>query len=144
MIDPNLFTVERLLAVILDDMSGNPDTWKKHAEIILKYMPPFPREDTRPTCVVKLGKSFLRYSHGPRQGYFWDAYGDDMQSPERALMALLRAPVHPFALKLGAIDGSLFNGTLPDNEKVAALLKKTAGDPDACPEWEQLDDLVRG
>jgi len=25
-----------------------------------------------------------------------------------------------------------------------ALLKKTAGDPDACPEWEQLDDLVRG
>jgi hypothetical protein len=75
-----------------------------------------PREGTRPTCVVKLGRSFLRYSHGPRQGYFWDAYGDDMHTPERALLALLRAPVHPFAIKRAAIDGSLFNGTLPDNE----------------------------
>ena len=116
MIDPSLFTVESLLAVMLDDMSGDLDAWKKHAEIIPKYMPPYPREDTRPTCVVKLGDSFLRYSHGPRQGYFWDMYGDDMQSPERALLALLRAPVHPFALTREAIDGSLFNGTRSDEE----------------------------
>src|ERR1700722_19365640 len=115
-IDPSLFTVERLLAVMFDDQHGNLNTWRKHAEIIPNYMPPFPREDTRPTCVVKLGKSFLRYSHGPRQGYFWDVYGDDMHSPEWALLALLQAPVHPFAIKRAASDGSLFDGTLPDNE----------------------------
>ncbi len=74
MIDPSLFTVERLLATMLDDQHGNVDAWRKYAEIVPKYMPPYPGADTRPICVVKLGKSFLR-GHGH---YFWDMYGDDM------------------------------------------------------------------
>lgn len=30
-----------------------PQTWQLDCEIIPEYMPPFPREDTRPTCVLK-------------------------------------------------------------------------------------------
>ena len=112
MIDPSLFTVERILAVIFDDQHGNVDAWRKFAVIVPKYMPPYPRADTRPACVVRLGKSFLR-GHG---SYFWDMYGEDYGTPERALMALLRAPVPPFALKREAFNGSMFNGVQSDEE----------------------------
>lgn len=95
MIDPKLFTVESLLAVMFYDTYGNVDAWRKQAEIIPAYMPPFPSADTRPTCVVRLGSSFLRYSHGPRQGYFWDIYGDDLGTPADALWALIHAPIPP-------------------------------------------------
>lgn len=98
MVDPSLFTVERLLAVMFDDSSGNRDKWRAEAEIIADYMPPYPRADTRPICVVRFRDSFLRHSKGPRQGHFWDMYGDDYLSPELALMALLEAPVPPCAL----------------------------------------------
>jgi hypothetical protein len=107
-IDPSLFTVERILAAMFDDMSGNRDSWRKFAQIVPDFMPRFPDTLTRPTCVVKLGDSYLRYSKGPRQGYFWDMYGDDMLSPENALLALLRAPVPPFALKREAFTGEMF------------------------------------
>lgn len=99
MIDPAMFTVERLLAVMFDDTLGNVDAWRKRAEIVKAYMPPFPREDTKPKCVVRLDGAFLRYSKGPRQGYFWDGYGDDLLSPEDALFALLQAPVPPHLVK---------------------------------------------
>jgi|SRR5579859_4423315 len=92
MIDPKLFTVERLLWVMLNP-DGNGHYWRAQAEIITDYMPPHPRPETRPTCVVRFGKSFLRHSCGPRQGHFWDIYGDDYQSPELALLALASAPV---------------------------------------------------
>lgn len=105
MIDASLFTVERLLDVMLDDMFGNRDSWRAQAEIVPQYMPPYPREDTRPTCQVRIGKSYLRYSKGPRQGYFWDSYGDDMHSPERALLALLAAPVPPWMVKRESVSG---------------------------------------
>lgn len=108
MIDPSLFTVERLLATMLDDVAGNVDKWRKFAEIIPKYMPPHPREDTRPRCVVRLGDSFLRHSAGPRQGYFWDMYGDDMRTPEMALLALLRAPIPPRCVDQHAWNGDMF------------------------------------
>lgn len=36
----------------------------------------------------------LRHSAGPSQGFFWDMYGDDMQSPELALIGLSKA-MHP-------------------------------------------------
>lgn len=62
--------------------------WQHHCEIIPDYMPPFPREDTQPTCVIKHGEQFLRYSNGPLQGFFWDMYGDDFHSPELAIVAL--------------------------------------------------------
>lgn len=36
--------------------------------------------------------SYLRHSCGPQQGFFWDIYGDDMQSVELAVLALHQAP----------------------------------------------------
>jgi len=97
-IDPALFTVEGLLGDLLDDKHGNRDAWRKHATIEVGYMPPFPSPDTTPTCVVRFGKEFLRYSRGPRQGYFWDVVGDDFLRPSLALTALLQAPVPPSSL----------------------------------------------
>jgi hypothetical protein len=99
-IDPSLFTVERLLEAMFDDVFGNVDAWRKYAEIVPDYMPPYPHAETKPTCVVKMGGSFLRYSAGPRQQYVWDMYGDDMGTPERALLALLAAPIPPWLVKL--------------------------------------------
>ncbi len=98
MIEPKLFTLDHLLATLLDDESGNVNMWRKQAEIIVGYMPPFPSPTTRPSCVVKFGSSFLRYSKGPAQGHMWDAYGDDYFNPSLALIALLQAPVPPSAL----------------------------------------------
>jgi hypothetical protein len=72
-------------------------------------MPPFPREDTRPTVVIRHNNgteypAFLRYSCGPKQGFFWDSYGDDMQEVELAIVALSQAPyprsVAPMVFKL--------------------------------------------
>jgi hypothetical protein len=99
MINPSLFTVERLLAAFLYDSFGNRDRWRKFAEIVPDYLPPHARPDTKPRCVVRYGDSFLRYSKGPLQGFGWDTYGDDMQSTELALMALLQAPVPPSVCK---------------------------------------------
>jgi hypothetical protein len=99
MIDVKLFTVERLLATMLDDMHGNVNAWRKHAEIVPAYRAPFASDDVHARCVVRLQGSFLRYSHGPVQGYMWDIYGDDMGSPEIALMALLQAPVPPWLVR---------------------------------------------
>jgi hypothetical protein len=99
MIDPRLFTVERLLATFLDHESGNRDKWRRFAEIVPGYIPPFPSPDTQPTLVIRYGESFLRYSKGPRQGFFWDMYGDDFYTAELALVALLQAPVPPFICK---------------------------------------------
>ncbi len=99
MIDPKLFTVEHLLYTLFDNMSGNRDPWRKNATIVVDYMPRHPNADTRPTCVVRYDHSFLRYSKGPRQGYFWDVYGDHFMNPSLALLALLEAPVPPWILK---------------------------------------------
>lgn len=103
MINPKLFTVESLLEVLLEDKhfqrDTRNDTWRKHAEIVPDYMPPYPQKDTRPTCQVRCGDAWLRYSRGPKQGFFWDIYGDDFGNPALALMALLQAPVPTFFLK---------------------------------------------
>lgn len=83
--------------------------WHSQCEIIPAYMPPFPREDTRPRVVVRHNNgtehpAFLRYSCGPKQGFFWDIYGDDMQKVELAIIALSKAPyprsVAPLVFKL--------------------------------------------
>jgi hypothetical protein len=68
--------------------------WQRDCEINVAYMPPHPREDTKPTVVIRHKKSgmFLRYSKGPRQGYFWDVYGEDFLTPEIAIVALSEAP----------------------------------------------------
>lgn len=71
--------------------------WMHECKIIPDYMPPFPDKNTRPTCIVEYTyddgtTTCLRYSRGPAQGFFWDIYGEDMLSPELALIALSRAP----------------------------------------------------
>jgi hypothetical protein len=98
MINRSLFNLDRLVSAMLDTMHGNQNHWIHLVEIIPDYMPPFPSKDTRPTCVVKFKGLFLRYSAGPRQGFFWDAYGDDMHCPEMALLAVVQAPVPPCAI----------------------------------------------
>jgi hypothetical protein len=71
--------------------------WHRECEIIPDYMPPHPRDDTRPMVVVRFPNehenTFLRYSCGPAQGFFWDVYGDDMQTVELAVLALSKAPI---------------------------------------------------
>ncbi len=97
MIDPKLFTVERLLDAMFDSMFGNRDHWRGLAEIVPDYMPPYPRADTRPSVVVRvphLDDDEYSYLRGPAP-YFWDIYGDNFREPERALLALLDAPVPP-------------------------------------------------
>lgn len=96
MIDHRLFTVERLVATLLDDRCGNNDKWRKHATIEAPLVPLGPDD---PKVLVRFDNSFLRHSKGPRQGFFWDSYGDDFQTPELALLALIHAPVPPWVLK---------------------------------------------
>ena len=84
-----MFNWERLVDTLLDSSNHR---WRAEVVIHPKYMPKFPTEDTRPTVQVEYKGQFLRYSRGPRQGYFWDVYGEDMHTPELAFCALLEAP----------------------------------------------------
>ncbi len=81
----------KLVNLLLDQF------WHKQCEILPDYKPPHAHCDAKPTVQIKFqGTSyplFLRYSRGPKQGYFWDIYGDDMHSIEVAILALSRAPV---------------------------------------------------
>lgn len=99
-----MFTIEGLLRALLDDSHGNRDAWMRLAVIVPEYMPPYPDDKTRPSCVVRVSHgdepdpdnwSYLRHSSGPRQGHFWDCYGDDYLNPNLALIALLKAPPPP-------------------------------------------------
>lgn len=88
-------TGERLFEELTSLLLDQP--WHERCAIITDYMPPFPRSDTRPRTVVKFNDGtehppFLRHSCGPKQGFFWDIYGDDMQSIPLAILALSRAP----------------------------------------------------
>jgi hypothetical protein len=97
-VDPKLFSVESLLAAMFDDMAGNNNVWRKHAEIILGHRLLFPKSGDPPNkAVVKYGGSYLRRGCG--RSHFWDCYPDDFGTPEWALLALLDAPVPPFLLK---------------------------------------------
>lgn len=91
------FDVDRLVRELLGidwTMPGN--AWREDCEIIPAYMPPYPRADTQPKCVVRhVSGAFLRHSKGPRQGHGWDIYGDDYHNPELALIALSQAPPPP-------------------------------------------------
>lgn len=90
-----------LLIYTLLDFEHHP--WRRHVEIITDYMPPHPLPSTVPRCVVRYTGSmssdeeegFLRYSKGPRQGHFWDMYGDDYTNLALALVAVLHAPPPP-------------------------------------------------
>lgn len=81
----------KLTALLLEEK------WHEKCEIIPNYMPKYPREDTRPTVQVRYNDDseyapMLRYSRGPKQGFFWDIYGEDMQTIELAIIALSKAP----------------------------------------------------
>ena len=85
------FDHNKLVRCILDE------PWHNDCEIIVDYMPPFPNPDTKPTIQVKYndGSEYpphLRYSRGPKQGFFWDIYGEDMYSVELAIVAISQAP----------------------------------------------------
>lgn len=89
--DAAQFVPQKLVNLLLTQV------WQHQCQIIPDYMPNFPREDTKPTCVIRHSSGeneyqFLRYSNGPLQGFFWDMYGDDFGSPEMALIALSQCP----------------------------------------------------
>lgn len=83
-------SAQRLVDALLNQI------WHGYCEIIPDYMPPNPQPNTKPRVVVRYHRNgrflFLRYSKGPAQGFFWDCYGDVMQSVELATIALSRAP----------------------------------------------------
>lgn len=93
--DPSQFDMDKLVRLLLTQH------WMHECQIITDWMPNFPRPDTQPKCVVRYyyeganDDTFLRYSKGPLQGYFWDVYGEDFHSPELALLALSQAPAPP-------------------------------------------------
>lgn len=110
------------VAALIGFMLDQP--WHKQCEIIPDYMPPFPRPETRPSVQVKCNGGtdhslFLRYSKGPKQGYFWDIYGDDMDSIELAVFALSQAPA---PLTVGPIVFRMQPKASPN----ATLLKKNS------------------
>jgi len=118
MIDASAINVAELLKLLLqlDHFSG---AWRSKAEIIPKYMPPYPRPDTKPRCVVKLGDNFLRHSKGPLQHHFWDMYGDDYLTPELAVVALMQAdPPFKWVVPHEECDGVVaFEISLADEAK---------------------------
>jgi len=100
MIDPKMFDRDRLIALLLDTMSGNVHHWRRLLEIVPDYMPPFPHDCTRTTIRVRY--TYLRaggHAGWMSGGYFWDCYGDEFLSVEHALLAVVNAPVPPQLLK---------------------------------------------
>lgn len=85
-------TVEKIIKAFIRE---NPLDWRIDAKIIPDYMPRYPRADTKPTVQVWYQDHGLRYSGGPRQGFFWDAYGDDFINVGLAFRALMEAPPPP-------------------------------------------------
>ena len=85
-----LVNLDVLLSVLL------PFAWQRECSVVVGYMPLFPGKNTRPSVVVRWESGerslFLRHSMGPRQGFFWDIYGDDMMTAELPLVALSKAP----------------------------------------------------
>jgi hypothetical protein len=102
MIDRSKIDTARLLDLMLDDCGGNINRWWRLVEFVSDYMPPYPRPDTKPTkCSIKCRSNFLRDLG--RGVFVWDFhYGEASEffTPEQALLALMKAPVPPFLLKL--------------------------------------------
>lgn len=114
MIDTSMIDKNRLIDIMLDDISGNVNAWIKLVEIVPDYVPPFPRAGDRPSiqvrCLVRPdepapgpGIATSRYSYlrasgiagWKSGGYFWDCYGTAWLTVEYAFLAVLHAPVPP-------------------------------------------------
>jgi len=80
---------DRLVSYLLNE------PWHKDCTIIPDYVAPYAKDGTRPSLVVRFEFDdhtvFLRHSNGPRQGFFWDIYGDDFKEMGLALIALSEA-----------------------------------------------------
>jgi len=77
-----IFSAEKMFDLLLDQ------PWHKHCELLRE-------KDGRLVVRYNSGSKYpphLRYSAGPKQGFFWDIYGDEMQSFELAVIALSQAP----------------------------------------------------
>lgn len=109
LIEDTTINTKKLIQLLLDE------PWHSQCEIISDYMPPNPRPETFPKTVVRYNNgteypAFLRHSCGPKQGFFWDCYGDNMQSVELAIIALSNAPyprsVEPMVVKFPIRNGA--------------------------------------
>lgn len=78
----------KLIELILDQ------NWHKECEIIQNHKY---RDGSEAKVLIKYPNEhqdvFLRYSQGPKQGYFWDIYGADFMKVELAILALSKAPI---------------------------------------------------
>lgn len=84
--DSRQISIDKLLEYMLDQK------WHKECEIFVdgqKIKIKHTNEDRT---------SFLRYSAGPKQGFFWDIYGENFQSFELAIIALSEAPL-PYSFR---------------------------------------------
>ena len=94
MIDPKLFTVEKLLAAMLNTVCGAVNKWWTLVEIIPDFEESCMKSGRQMNkCVVRCEEQYLRHSMGPVSFYVWDVYGDDFITPECALLAILKAPI---------------------------------------------------
>lgn len=94
------------------------EEWHQHAEIVPNYVARYAKEGARPEVHVRVPMhsdnehheaethSYLRFSKGPKQGFFWDCYGDDFGTIELAILALHQAPppmyCGPLVFKIGS------------------------------------------
>jgi len=95
-ISPKLIDIQELFDYLLP-----PSSWQHHCSLVAKIIPSYPGPARTPERVLVMYTRsekttvYLRYSKGPKQGYFWDLYGDDFQTPTLAIFALTRAPAPP-------------------------------------------------
>ena len=71
--------------------------WHEKCEVIPNHVPRHAPEGAKPMVVVRYNDGtahppYLRYSAGPKQGFFWDVYGADFHNTELAVIALSHAP----------------------------------------------------
>lgn len=78
----------KLVALVLDQ------NWHKECEIIQNHKY---RDGSEVKVLIKYPNehqdTFLRYSKGHKQCYFWDVYGNDFNTVELAILALSKAPI---------------------------------------------------
>lgn len=84
--------VARLINLLLRLGPDGSDQWRSECVIETDYQNV---GGAQFRVVVRCGEWFLRHSKGPRQGWGWDCYPDDLQNVELALIALSEASPPP-------------------------------------------------
>jgi len=90
-IDRRLFTVDRLLDAMLDSRGGNIDCWRRYAEIqpLMDGYEVVFQGAAGPSCLVEVEGALI-----------WDLEGTIYRTAEQALLALLRAPIPPWLIRI--------------------------------------------